>query len=110
MNLELSTEFASRLGWAVIHSLWQGALVVAILASALVVLQRHSAAARHTACVLALAAMVVGFGFTFMRSGSQLAPVGVPPVVPAPPPRSTAIAIPKFEEQREEARPTLNLA
>ncbi len=54
---------AERLGWALLHSLWQGALVAVVLALVLQMLRNRSAASRHAACLLALialAACVVG--------------------------------------------------
>ncbi len=51
---EIFPALAERLGWAVLHSLWQGALAAALLALALAAMRRHSAAARHAACLMAL--------------------------------------------------------
>jgi beta-lactamase regulating signal transducer with metallopeptidase domain len=45
--------------WALLHSLWQGALVALALAGALVVLRRSGAAARHAAALVALIALPV---------------------------------------------------
>ena len=38
---------AERLGWALLHSLWQGALIAGLLAVALFCLRRSRAAVRH---------------------------------------------------------------
>ena len=46
-------------GWALIHSLWQGALIAALLGIALTVLRKAPAAWRHIACLIALVAMPV---------------------------------------------------
>ena len=43
-----------RFGWALLHSLWQGAIVAAVLAVALHLMRRRSAAARHAMCLLAM--------------------------------------------------------
>ena len=48
-----------RVGWALIHSLWLGAAVAAVLSAALVMLRRRSANARYLAGCGALAATVV---------------------------------------------------
>jgi beta-lactamase regulating signal transducer with metallopeptidase domain/nitrous oxidase accessory protein NosD len=49
---------AERLGWAVLHSLWQGAALSLLLLLVLRWLRRHSAAARYAACLLALVALL----------------------------------------------------
>ena len=48
-----------RVGWALIHSLWLGAAVAAVLAAVLVMLRRRSANARYLAGCSALIATVV---------------------------------------------------
>jgi parallel beta-helix repeat protein len=55
---ELLAPAAERLGWALIHSLWQGAIIALVLAITLRVLRSYSAAARHAACLLALLTML----------------------------------------------------
>lgn len=104
MNLDPSTELASRLGWAVIHSLWQGALVAAMLATALALLRQRSAAARHTACLLALAVMLGGFGFTLTRSGTQPARVALQAPVPALPQLRAEVEHGTVQDQWDELR------
>src|SRR5687768_7560010 len=108
MNLELFTEPASRLGWAVIHSFWQGAFIAALLATALALLRRRSAAVRYGACLLALAAMIAGFGGTLLRSGAQREPVPSRPAPSAPGPRALAVATPTLEEPASEIAPALS--
>jgi beta-lactamase regulating signal transducer with metallopeptidase domain len=54
ISFELIAPASERLAWALIHSLWQGAAVALALGIMLRVLRRHSAAARHAACLLAL--------------------------------------------------------
>lgn len=48
-----------RLGWVLIHSLWQGLLVAAVLAMIFAWLRRRSAAARYWASGIALATLAV---------------------------------------------------
>ncbi|HVR95138.1 MAG TPA: M56 family metallopeptidase [Thermoanaerobaculia bacterium] len=55
----LSSPWAQALGWGLLHSLWQGALVALALAGTLALMRRSSAAARYTVTLAALAAMVV---------------------------------------------------
>ncbi|MBN2582150.1 MAG: M48 family metalloprotease [Planctomycetes bacterium] len=55
----LSDAIVQRIGWAIIHSLWQGAAVALLLALVLHALRRRGAQARYLAACAALAAMVV---------------------------------------------------
>jgi beta-lactamase regulating signal transducer with metallopeptidase domain/uncharacterized protein involved in exopolysaccharide biosynthesis len=57
MNLPLGMldyPFAHRLGWALLHSLWQGAVIAAFFAISQVCLRRRSANARYLSGCLAL--------------------------------------------------------
>ena len=55
------------LGWTLLHSLWQGALLAAVLGGALLLLRRHRAELRYLASALALGGMVLAAGLTFGR-------------------------------------------
>ena len=55
----LSGPLAHAIGWALVHLLWQGALVAAILAAALALMQRRSANARYLAACGALVLLIV---------------------------------------------------
>jgi hypothetical protein len=61
---EILSALGERLGWTVLHSLWQGAAIAVILAITLVALRRRSAAARHAACLLALIVLLGAAGTT----------------------------------------------
>lgn len=67
-------DLAARLGWAVIHTLWQGALIA--LASAIVLrcMRRRSAAARHLVCLSALVLMFAAFCWSAARAPVRTAP------------------------------------
>src|SRR5437667_7976730 len=54
----LSSPLAHAIGWALVHLLWQGVLVAAILAAALALMQRQSANARYLAACGALVLLV----------------------------------------------------
>jgi len=62
MSAAFSTLFggpvAHAIGWALVHLLWQGVLVAAILAAALALMQRQSANARYLAACGALALLL----------------------------------------------------
>ena len=47
------------LGWALVHFVWQGALVALAAASLLALMSRQSAASRYVAACTALAVMLV---------------------------------------------------
>ena len=102
----LSADLVVRLGWTLIHSLWQGAAVAAVVALLLLVLPRRQANARYAVCCLALLAVTGSFAATFLLVGGDVAET--PPVaadvaagpneasspVEAPAPVATAAAAP----------------
>jgi GWxTD domain-containing protein len=61
----VNNPLAGAAGWALLHSLWQGAMVAAALAAALLAVR--SARVRYASACLALLAMLGGFGFTLVR-------------------------------------------
>ncbi len=63
----LMPQLGERLGWTLLHSLWQGALIAALLVVTLQFLRQQSAAARHAAAMLSLVAMVGVSGLTFVQ-------------------------------------------
>jgi beta-lactamase regulating signal transducer with metallopeptidase domain len=64
----LGTPLAQAIGWALLHLLWQGVLVAAILAATLALLSKQSANARYLASCGALALLVVLGAATAYRS------------------------------------------
>ena len=61
----VSPALTRALGWTLLHSLWQGALVAAVLAGALLLLRRQRAELRYAASAGALALIVALAGLTF---------------------------------------------
>ena len=61
----MQTSIVKALGWTLLHSLWEGAMIALALAAALYVIR--SPRARHAAACLALAGMLAGFGLTLGR-------------------------------------------
>jgi beta-lactamase regulating signal transducer with metallopeptidase domain len=55
----LSGPVSQAIGWALLHLLWQGAIVAGILGATLALLRRHSSAARYAASCTALAFMII---------------------------------------------------
>ena len=84
----LHSELTYRIGWTLIHSLWQGALIAAALAMALVCLREKSPQSRYLAAGLAMACQLLFLVGTFLRlSGS---PVPISPTDPIPKPAFSA--------------------
>ncbi|SES95304.1 M56 family metallopeptidase [Hymenobacter actinosclerus] len=65
------------LGWTLIHSLWQGAVVALALAGLLLVLRRHAAQVRYRTAAAALLTLLLLCGFTFGRYYYQAPPAMV---------------------------------
>ncbi|WP_426059655.1 M56 family metallopeptidase [Hymenobacter sp. B1770] len=61
----VSPALMRALGWTLVHSLWQGALVAAVLAGALLLLRRQRAEVRYVASAGALGVVVALAGITF---------------------------------------------
>jgi TonB family protein len=61
----IETPLAQALGWSLVHSLWQGAIVSAALAA--VLLTARSARLRYAAACAAMVAIVAGVVLTFAR-------------------------------------------
>src|SRR6267154_6407576 len=59
LDLVFAKPVFQAFGWALINIIWQGTVVVMILATANVFLQRRSANARYVAACIALAFMLV---------------------------------------------------
>lgn len=76
----VATPLAQAVGWTLLHSLWEGAIISAALAAAL--LGMRSARARYAAAFVAMLVMLGGFGITLvcvMPDGAHgLRTVGAP--------------------------------
>ncbi|RDC65197.1 M56 family metallopeptidase [Adhaeribacter pallidiroseus] len=70
----LSPKLVEALGWTILHSLWQSALVAITLSVLLILLQRHSARFRYTVATTALFASLLIAGVTFVRTYQQTQP------------------------------------
>jgi len=69
-----SPELVEALGWTILHSLWQGALVAITLSVLLILLQRHSARIRYAVATAALFSSLLIAGITFIRTYQQIQP------------------------------------
>ncbi len=61
----VETPLAGAVGWTLLHSLWEGAIIMAALAAALVAIR--SPRARYAAACVAMLVMLGGFGLTLVR-------------------------------------------
>ncbi|WP_309890210.1 M56 family metallopeptidase [Archangium sp.] len=90
----MSGTVSQSLGWALLHLLWQGALVAAALAVALRVLDRRAAAVRYLLACGALALMLVLPALTAWRHHTTQkveAPSPVTAFAPMPAPAPTGV-------------------
>src|SRR5580658_2751624 len=65
LEIWLQTPLARAVGWALFHSLWEGAIIAVVLAVTLLMVR--SARARYTAACLGMCAIIVGFGATLLE-------------------------------------------
>ncbi|HWM92225.1 MAG TPA: M56 family metallopeptidase [Thermoanaerobaculia bacterium] len=75
MSEALSTPMTQAVGWALVHFLWQGALVAAGLAAGLALMRGRSASARYVLAVGALAVLVALPVVTALRSYEPVVPI-----------------------------------
>ena len=61
----VKTPLAKALGWTLFHSLWEGAIVAAVLFAGLFAIR--SARIRYIAACVAMLAILAGFAFTLAR-------------------------------------------
>jgi len=88
---------AQALGWAIVHSLWQGAATAAVLG--LVLLAVRSPRARYAAACVALLAMMCGFALTlayFMPAAGANTPAFKTPLFVRNPPGGVSAASPWY--------------
>ena len=71
--MTLNGPVAEAVGWALLHLIWQGAVVAAILAAVLALLDRRSANARYAASCAALTLLLVLGIATGIRAYEPLA-------------------------------------
>jgi len=97
----VETPLAGAIGWTLLHSLWEGAILSAALAVALLVLR--SPRVRYAAALAAMLAMLGVFGVTLVRMMPQggdglasgalpFAAWNVPPAVDVPEPSNSSLA------------------
>src|SRR5881628_288869 len=70
----LAQPLVPRVGWTLVHFLWQGSAIAALFAIAQIALQKRSAQARYLAGCFALALMVLAPFATFARLNDKAGP------------------------------------
>ena len=88
-------------GWALIHSMWQGALIAIVLGLILTALRKAPAAWRHLACLLALLAMPALALITSARTLTALPTAADIPTAGMGLPEGTGPATPPGEKRAE---------
>jgi beta-lactamase regulating signal transducer with metallopeptidase domain len=88
----LSTDLFYRLGWVLLHSLWQFALIAVLLAVAMETLRRRSAALRYLVCCCALASTIPAAVATYalIPGSANTDPQPIDHHIAAKPPQPTA--------------------
>lgn len=72
----LSAPFTEALGWALVHSLWQGTLLALVVALVSRALRRQPASTRYAVALSALALQTGAFGLTLALCYAPAAPAG----------------------------------
>ena len=81
----LAPALVRALGYTLLHSLWQGGVLAALLAGVLPLLRRHRAEVRYAASAGALASLVLVVGLTFgFYYQNPAVPVAAPVVAASP--------------------------
>ncbi|RZL08376.1 MAG: hypothetical protein EOO62_15420, partial [Hymenobacter sp.] len=65
LNEMVSPALVRGVGYALLHSLWQGGVLALLLAGVLPLLRRHRAEVRYAASAAALGTLVLAVGLTF---------------------------------------------
>jgi GWxTD domain-containing protein len=86
----IETPLAGAIGWTLLHSLWEGAIISGALAAVLVAVR--SPRIRYAAASTAMLMMLMGFSFTLARMMPEKTHVQSPPRGPAFHTSNTAIA------------------
>jgi bla regulator protein blaR1 len=73
LNSIFSDELIEALGWTLVHSLWQGAIIAVVLLALLFALRRKSAQIKYFLSFVALASLLIWAVFTFLNAYSYAA-------------------------------------
>ncbi|MCF7975908.1 MAG: M56 family metallopeptidase, partial [Phycisphaerae bacterium] len=114
MNDPILEALCQRVGWTLIHFVWQGLSAALILVVALAILKQASARIRYAVCCLALIAMVVLPVVTFCvleASPKERLPLTAIPASVAMAPSGQALPIPALEaiERDTEFLPSVSI-
>lgn len=105
----VGSPFTEKLGWCLLHSLWQVALVGIVLKVALDLIGHRSARARYNLAFVALLCCMLAPVITWSVLATPERPVSVakaaPPVLSEPPPVETDRAPVVFEEETAKTWP-----
>ncbi|MDQ3291944.1 MAG: M48 family metalloprotease [Bacteroidota bacterium] len=68
----ITPRLVEALGWTILHSLWQGALIAVTLSVLMILLHRHSARVRYAVAITALFSTLGIAAITFIRTYQQV--------------------------------------
>ncbi|MHC4715161.1 MAG: M56 family metallopeptidase, partial [Planctomycetota bacterium] len=105
----LSLPLLERIGWTLLHSLWQLSLVAVLAASVLLMLRKASASARYTLALAMLFVMAALPAVTFVLLGDAVTPIDTS-AHPAPATPVATVPVPSYETDAPSgaARPALS--
>ena len=79
VELLVRTPIAKALGWTLVHSLWQGAIIAALVAAGFLLLRPASARARYALACAGMLAMLAAFAVTLaILWPAPVAPIAIP--------------------------------
>jgi beta-lactamase regulating signal transducer with metallopeptidase domain/uncharacterized protein involved in exopolysaccharide biosynthesis len=82
LNEMIGSALVQRIGWVLLHSLWQGALIGAVFATSRFFLRRYSANARYAVACLLFSLLLAAPVITFLLKGPRPSPAFFPAPVP----------------------------
>ncbi len=101
----LSEQTVQRIGWVLVHFLWQGCVIMALMGCALKTLSKTSSNTRYLTACIGLSLMVLAPVVTFMMldnhtpaAAGEIAPVQIPAVSTTPPPAQTQNIVISYDE------------
>src|SRR4051812_2791359 len=78
LNEMIGSALVQRIGWVLLHSLWQGALIGAVFATSRFFLRRYSANARYAVACLSFSLLLAAPVVTFLLKGPGPSPTFFP--------------------------------
>jgi beta-lactamase regulating signal transducer with metallopeptidase domain len=100
-----SLPWIDAIGWALLHSLWEGAVVALVLALVLALLRRARAQARYLAACAAMVLLIALPASSLWRSESIVSAATIPGTVDRASPRFEPLPVPEPDDVPADRRP-----